>query len=105
MTATLNKVVLVGSVYREPKQIGSAGHVELRLKTSNDSVGTQIHRIIVKSELIAKFVLKNVVQGNIVMVEGKLLTRIWKDRCDAQRESTEVVVAGVGGIVAVMGGA
>ena len=103
MVGSVNKVVLVGNLGREPeirhtnngKKIAS-----FSLATSDvwrDSNGerqekTEWHRIVVFNPNTADFVEKFLKKGSKVYVEGSLQTRKWTDNSGQDKYTTEIIV-------------
>ena len=103
MVGSVNKVVLVGNLGREPeirhtnngKKIAS-----FSLATSDvwkDANGerqekTEWHRVVVFNSNTADFVEKFLKKGSKVYVEGSLQTRKWTDNSGQDKYTTEIVV-------------
>ena len=103
MVGSVNKVVLVGNLGREPeirhtnngKKIAS-----FSLATSDvwkDTNGerqekTEWHRVVVFNSNTADFVERFLKKGSKVYVEGSLQTRKWTDNSGQDRFTTEIVV-------------
>ncbi len=99
---SINRVLLVGNVGRNPETRVVAqtqnriAHFSLATKersfnpnTKETKDYTEWHRITVWGRQ-AEFVEKYVVQGKLLLVEGKLRTKKWQDRTGVQRTTTEV---------------
>ncbi|MEM7070573.1 MAG: single-stranded DNA-binding protein [Pseudomonadota bacterium] len=107
MSGSLNKVILVGNLGREPeiRSMQNGDKVaNLRIATSErwrDKSGemqerTEWHSVTLfgrVSEIAEKYLLK----GSKVLIEGQLRTRKWQDQSGSDRYSTEVIVSGFGG--------
>jgi single-strand DNA-binding protein len=104
MAGSVNKVILVGNVGKDPEvrttQDG-AKIVQFSLATSetwNDKASgerkerTEWHRIVVFNERIGDVVEKYVRKGSKVYVEGSLQTRKWTDQSGQEKYTTEVVI-------------
>ena len=106
MSGSVNKVILVGNVGKEPE----ISNTQSGLKVANFSIATneswknketgeqerrtEWHRIVVFNENIANIVEQYVKKGSKVYVEGQLQTRKWIDSATgADRYSTEVVIS------------
>ena len=103
MVGSVNKVVLVGNLGREPeirhtnngKKVAS-----FSLATSDvwkDTNGerqekTEWHRVVVFNSNTADFVERFLKKGSKVYVEGSLQTRKWTDNSGQDRFTTEIVV-------------
>ena len=103
MAGSVNKIVLVGNVGKDPEvrttQDGSK-IVQFSLVTSetwNDKASgerkerAEWHRVVVFNERIGDVVEKYVRKGSKVYVEGQLQTRAW-EKDGENRYSTEIVV-------------
>lgn len=108
MSGSLNKVLLVGNLGRDPeiRETKSGDRVAtLSVATSErwrDQSGetqerTEWHRVVYfgKTAEIAERYLK---KGSKVLVEGKLQTRKWTDDKGQDRYSTEIMGARFGGL-------
>jgi len=104
MAGSVNKVILVGNVGKDPEvrntQDGSK-IVNFSLATSetwNDRASgerkerTEWHRVVVFNDRIGDVVEKYVRKGSKVYVEGALQTRKWTDQSGQDKYSTEVVI-------------
>jgi single-strand DNA-binding protein len=99
---SLNRVVLVGNVGREPeithipslaKDVAkfsmATTEVFMDKKTNQFQDITDWHNIVAWGWL-AKKVEKAVHKGSLVLVEGKIKTRKWKDKNDQDRWTTDI---------------
>jgi single-strand DNA-binding protein len=105
MVGSVNKVILVGNLGRDPevKTFPSGGKiVEFSIATSerwtDKSSGekkekTEWHRVVVRSEALARVAENYLRKGSKVYVEGQLQTREWQDQSGQKRYSTEVVLS------------
>jgi single-strand DNA-binding protein len=104
MAGSVNKVILVGNVGRDPEvrtsQDGSK-IVNFTLATSeswNDRASgerkerTEWHRVVVFNDRIGDVVEKYVRKGSKIYVEGSLQTRKWTDQAGVEKYTTEVVI-------------
>lgn len=104
MAGSVNKVILVGNVGRDPEvrstQDGSK-FANLSVATSEtwkDKLTgerkdrTEWHRVVVFNTALAEFVEKYVTKGMKLYIEGQLQTRKWQDQSGADRYTTEVVI-------------
>jgi single-strand DNA-binding protein len=104
MAGSVNKVILVGNLGKDPEvrtsQDGSK-IVSFNLATSetwNDRASgerkekTEWHRIVVFNDRIGDVVEKYVRKGSKVYVEGAMQTRKWTDQSGQEKYSTEVVI-------------
>jgi len=103
MSGSVNKVILVGNLGRDPevRTMQSGGKVvNMSLATSerwNDRDGnrqerTEWHRVVIFNERLAEVAEKYLRKGSKVYVEGQLQTRKWTDQSGQERYSTEVVL-------------
>ena len=108
----MNRATLVGHAGRDPeirdlKNGGKAATFTLAMTEKwTDADGrpaeaTEWHRIVVYGPTVAA-VEKMLRKGDRVMVEGRIATREYRDREDATRSVTEIVVAGRQGMVNVL---
>ena len=105
MAGSVNKVILVGNVGKDPEvrstQDGSK-IVNLTLATSetwNDKASgerkekTEWHRIVIFNPNIGDIAEKYVRKGTKIYVEGALQTRKWTDQSGQEKFTTEVVIS------------
>ena len=116
MAGSVNKVILVGNLGRDPEvrtsQDGSK-IVNLSIATSETwkdrSSGerkekTEWHRVVIFNDNIVKVVENYVKKGSTVYVEGALQTRKWTDQQGVEKYSTEIVVSRFKGELTMLGG-
>lgn len=116
MAGTVNKVILVGRLGKDPevRSFQNGGKVvNMTLATSetwNDrSSGerkekTQWHNIVIKNEKLGEVAEKYLKKGSTVYIEGQLETRKWTDQSGQDKYTTEVVVAQFRGELTMLGG-
>ena len=117
MAGSVNKVILVGNVGKDPEirrtQDGRP-IANLSLATSetwrDKNTGerkekTEWHRVVIFSEPLCKVVEQYVKKGSKLYVEGALQTRKWTDQSGAEKYSTEVVIQGYNGSLTMLDGA
>jgi single-strand DNA-binding protein len=104
MAGSVNKVILVGNLGKDPevRNTQSGGKVvNLTLATSenwNDKATgerkekTEWHRIVIFNERIGENVERYLKKGAKIYVEGSLQTRKWTDQQGQDKYTTEVVV-------------
>lgn len=104
MAGSVNKVILVGNVGRDPEVRNTpsgAKVVNFTLATSeswNDRASgerkerTEWHRVVVWNEKLGEIIEKYVHKGSKVYVEGTLQTRKWTDQSGQEKYTTEVVL-------------
>lgn len=104
MAGSVNKVILVGNLGRDPEvrtmQDGNPV-VNLSVATSENwrdkNTGerrekTEWHRVVIFNEKLAEVVQKYLRKGSKVYLEGQLQTRKWTDQSGQEKYSTEVVL-------------
>ena len=104
MAGSVNKVILVGNLGKDPEvRTSQAGQkiVNFTLATSetwNDKATgerkekTEWHRVVVFNERIADVAERFLRKGRKVYVEGSLQTRKWTDQSGQEKYTTEVVI-------------
>ena len=104
MAGSVNKVILVGNLGRDPEarqmQYGNP-LVNLSLATSESwrdkNTGerrekTEWHRVVIFNERLADVAQKYLRKGSKIYIEGQLQTRKWTDQSGVEKYSTEVVL-------------
>jgi single-strand DNA-binding protein len=106
MAGSLNKVLLIGNVGKDPeirttqdgKEIASlvlATSDTWRDKSTGDKrERTEWHRIVIFSEGLVNVVKTYVKKGAKLFIEGSLQTRKWSDNAGTERYTTEIVLQG-----------
>jgi single-strand DNA-binding protein len=104
MAGSVNKVILVGNLGRDPevRSFQNGGKVvNLRIATSETwrdkqsgerKERTEWHSVAIFNENLAKVAEQYLKKGSKVYVEGQLETRKWQDQSGAERYTTEVVL-------------
>ncbi len=104
MTGTVNRVILIGNLGRDPevRSFQNGGKVvNLRIATSetwkDKATGerkerTEWHSVAILNEPLAKVAEQYLRKGSKVYIEGQLETRKWQDQSGADRYTTEVVL-------------
>jgi single-strand DNA-binding protein len=104
MAGSVNKVILVGNLGRDPESrtFQNGGKVvNLRIATSEswkDKMSgerkekTEWHSVAIFQEAAANFAERYLRKGSKVYVEGQLETRKWQDQSGGDKYSTEVVI-------------
>ena len=104
MAGSVNKVILVGNLGRDPesRSFQNGGKVvNLRIATSESwkdrNTGerkerTEWHSVVLHAEHAVGYAEKYLAKGSKVYVEGKLETRKWQDTHGQDRYSTEIVL-------------
>ena len=108
MAGSVNKVILVGNLGRDPevRTFQNGGKVcNLRIATSETwkdrNTGerrerTEWHSVAIFSEGLVRVAEQYLRKGSKVYLEGQLQTRKWQDQSGQERYSTEVVLQGFG---------
>jgi single-strand DNA-binding protein len=104
MAGSVNKVILVGNLGRDPEirstqdgmriaNLAVATSETWRDKMSGErKERTEWHRVVIFNERLAEFAEKYLKKGRKVYVEGALQTRKWTDNAGQERYTTEVVL-------------
>ena len=115
MAGSVNKVILVGNLGRDPevRNFQNGGKVvNLRIATSetfkdregNRQERTEWHSVAIFNERLGEVAEKYLRKGSLVYLEGKLETRKWQDKDGQDRFTTEVVLRSFGGELTMLGG-
>ena len=116
MAGSLNKVMLIGNLGRDPevRSFQNGGKVcNLRIATSETwkdrNTGerrekTEWQSVAVFSEGLVRVCEQYLRKGSKVYVEGQLQTRKWQDQSGQDRYSTEVVLQGFGSTLTMLDG-
>jgi single-strand DNA-binding protein len=117
MAGSVNKVILVGNLGRDP-EIRSTNDgtriANLNLATSESwrdrnsgerKERTEWHRIVIFNERLVEIAEKYLRKGSKIYVEGALQTRKWTDQQNQERYSTEVVLQRFHGELTMLDGA
>ncbi|MES2095318.1 MAG: single-stranded DNA-binding protein [Pseudomonadota bacterium] len=117
MAGSVNKVILVGNLGRDPESrtFQNGGKVvELRIATSDSwkdkNTGerkekTEWHTVKVFNEGLANVAERYLRKGSKVYIEGALATRKWQDAQGQDRYSTEIVLQGFNSVLTMLDGA
>jgi single-strand DNA-binding protein len=104
MAGSVNKVILVGNLGRDPEirstqdgmriaNLAVATSETWRDKMSGErKERTEWHRVAIFNERLAEFAEKYLKKGRKVYVEGALQTRKWTDNSGQERYTTEIVL-------------
>ncbi len=116
MAGSVNKVILVGNLGRDPEvrsmQDGRS-MVNMSVATSDTwrdrqsgerKERTEWHRVVIFNEKLAEVAQKYIRKGSKVYVEGQLATRKWTDQSGQERYTTEVVIPRFGGALTMLDG-
>ncbi|MFN0218481.1 MAG: single-stranded DNA-binding protein [Hyphomicrobium sp.] len=117
MAGSVNKVILVGNVGKDPEirrtqdgrpiaNLSLATSESWRDKATGErKEKTEWHRVVIFSEPLCKVVEQYVKKGSKLYVEGALQTRKWTDNSGVEKYSTEVVIQGFNGSLTMLDGA
>ena len=104
MAGSVNKVILVGNLGRDPEirsmqsgeeiaQLSLATSENWRDKASGErKEKTEWHRVVIFNENLVKVAKQYLKKGSKVYLEGQLQTRKWTDKDGAEKYTTEVVL-------------
>src|SRR5918996_1474938 len=116
MAGSVNKVILIGNLGRDPEVRYSQGNqkiVNLRIATSerwrdrqsgDNRERTEWHSVVIFNEHLADIAERYLRKGSPVYVEGQLQTRKWTDQSGQERYTTEVVLSRFRGALTLLGG-
>lgn len=105
MAGSVNKVILVGNLGRDPEVRNSQSGdkiVQLSLATSESwkdrqsgerREKTEWHRVVIFNPNLADIAERFLKKGSKVYVEGQLQTRKWTDQNGAEKYTTEIVLS------------
>ncbi|KKC24877.1 single-stranded DNA-binding protein [Sphingomonas sp. SRS2] len=117
MAGSVNKVILLGNLGRDPesRSFQNGGKVvNLTVATSEqwkdkgsgerrDKV--EWHRVAIFSEGLANVAERYLRKGSKVYLEGQLATRKWTDNAGVEKYSTEIVLQGFNAVLVMLDGA
>jgi single-strand DNA-binding protein len=104
MAGSVNKVILVGNLGRDPevRRLGSGDPVvNLRIATSESwkdkasgerKEKTEWHSVVIFNENLARVAEQYLKKGSKVYIEGQLQTRKWQDQSGQEKYTTEIVL-------------
>jgi len=116
MAGSVNKVILVGSLGRDPeiRHTNSGGKIgNLSIATSETwkdkqsgerKEKTEWHRVVVFDERLADICEKFLKKGSKVYLEGSLQTRKWTGNDGIEKYTTEVVLQRFSGVLTMLDG-
>src|SRR6201987_4321201 len=117
MAGSVNKVILVGNLGRDPELRSTQDGMRianLAVATSEswrDRVSgerkerTEWHRVVIFNERLAEIAEKYLKKGAKVYIEGALQTRKWTDNSGQERYTTEIVLQRFRGELTMLDGA
>jgi single-strand DNA-binding protein len=116
MAGSVNKVILVGNLGKDPEvrrtqdgrpivQLSIATSENWRDKASGErKEKTEWHRVVIFSEGLCRVAEQYLKKGSKVYLEGQLQTRKWTDKDNIERYSTEVVLQGFNSTLTMLDG-
>ena len=116
MAGSVNKVILIGNLGRDPevRSFQNGGKVcNLRIATSETwkdrNTGerrekTEWHSVAIFQEGLVRIAEQYLRKGSKIYIEGQLQTRKWQDQSGQDKYSTEVVLQGYGGTLTMLDG-
>ena len=105
MAGSVNKVILIGNLGRDPEvrqtqdgnpvvNMSVATSETWRDKGSGERrERTEWHRVVIFNERLAEVAQKYLKKGSKVYIEGQLQTRKWTDQSGAEKYTTEIVLS------------
>jgi single-strand DNA-binding protein len=116
MAGSVNKVIIVGNLGRDPevRSFANGGKVaNLNIATSerwkDKNSGeykerTEWHRVSIMSEGLVRIAEQHLRKGSKVYIEGQLETRKWQDQSGQDKYTTEVVLRGFNSTLTMLDG-
>jgi single-strand DNA-binding protein len=116
MAGSVNKVIIVGNLGRDPevRSFQNGGKVvNLRIATTETwrdkqsgerKERTEWHSVAIFNEALGKVAEQYLKKGSTVYIEGQLETRKWQDQSGADRYTTEIVLRQYRGELTLLGG-
>ncbi len=116
MAGSVNKVILVGNLGRDPEVRFTQDNkkiVNMSVATSESwkdrNTGerkerTEWHRVVIFNEGLANIAEQYLRKGSKVYIEGQLQTRKWQDQSGQDKYSTEVVLQGFNSAMTMLDG-
>ncbi|MFN4191444.1 MAG: single-stranded DNA-binding protein [Tabrizicola sp.] len=116
MAGSVNKVILIGNLGRDPevRSFQNGGKVvNLRIATSETwrdrNTGerkerTEWHSVAIFNEALGKIAEQYLKKGSTVYIEGSLETRKWQDQSGQDKYTTEIVLRPYNGNLTLLGG-
>ncbi|MGL4371834.1 MAG: single-stranded DNA-binding protein [Alphaproteobacteria bacterium] len=105
MAGSVNKVMLIGNLGRDPEvrhsqdgtkivQLSVATSEQWRDKASGERKDrTEWHRVVIFNERLADVAERFLKKGSRLFIEGQLQTRKWTDSAGQEKYTTEVVLS------------
>jgi single-strand DNA-binding protein len=116
MAGSVNKVILVGNLGKDPeiRTLNSGDRVaNLRLATSETwrdknsgerKEKTEWHQVVIFNDNLVKVAENYLKKGSTIYIEGSLQTRKWADAQGVEKYSTEIVLQKFRGELTMLGG-
>ncbi|MDG1029481.1 MAG: single-stranded DNA-binding protein [Alphaproteobacteria bacterium] len=116
MAGSVNKVILIGNLGKDPdvrstqdgmKIVNLAIATSERWKDKNSGEQrekTEWHRVVIFNENLARLAEQYLRKGSTVYIEGQLQTRKWTDQQGAEKYTTEIVLQRYRGEMTFIGG-
>lgn len=104
MSGTVNKVILIGHLGRDPEtRTMQSGDIVVNLSvatseswkdkaTGEKKERTEWHRVVIFNQGIAKIAERYLKKGAKIFIEGQLETRKWTDKDGAEKYVTEILL-------------
>ncbi len=114
--ASLNKVMLIGNLGKDPEiRVMQSGSEIANLtvataeswkdkNTGEKKEKTEWHRVVVFNANLVNVCKNYLKKGSKVYLEGQLQTRKWTDKDGAEKYSTEIVLQNFGGTIIMLDG-
>ncbi len=114
MAGSVNKVILLGNIGKDPDVRSTANggrFASFSIATSTRYRNketqqledkTEWHRVVVFNEKLADICEKYLKKGSKIYIEGQLQTRKWTDKDGVDKYTTEVVVPNYSGILTML---
>lgn len=114
--ASLNKVMLIGNLGKDPEVRATQAGKEIASLTVATSESwkdkntgekkekTEWHRVIIFNENLVGICKKYLNKGSKIYIEGQLQTRKWTDQAGVEKYSTEIVLQNYGGTIVMLDG-
>ena len=105
MAGSVNKVILIGNLGRDPEtrhtqsgnpvcNLSVATSESWKDKASGErKEKTEWHRVVIFDERLAEVAQKYLTKGSKVYLSGQLQTRKWTDQAGTEKYSTEIVLS------------
>lgn len=116
MAGSVNKVILVGNLGKDPEirttqegvkiaNLSVATSEQWRDKNTQERVErTEWHRVVIFNEKLTDVAEKYLRKGSKIYIEGQIQTRKWTDQNGQERYTTEVVVPRFRGEITMLDG-